>query len=113
MFWGFSPFMHVISGGSLGGAFMIRTLIGAEIGELRQKIKKIGFCQNSIFWECMGAIWIDSVSFEVVPPHFRSSGPSANDRYGHLESNALIKIEFGEFCQKLKNWEVQQNSKFW
>ena len=36
-----------------------------------------------------------------------------NDRYGHLESNALIKIEFGEFCQKLKNLEFRQNSIFW
>ena len=45
--------------------------------------------------------------------HFRPSGPSANDRYGHLESNALFDIEFGEFRQKLKNWEKCVNSSFW
>ena len=45
--------------------------------------------------------------------HFRPSGPSANNRYGHLESNALIDIEFGEFRQKLKNLEFRQNSIFW
>ena len=44
--------------------------------------------------------------------HFRPSGPSANYRYGHLESNALIGIEFGEFRQKLKNLKFQQNSIF-
>ena len=44
---------------------------------------------------------------------FRPSGPSANYRYGHLESNALIDIEFGEFRQKLKNLEFRQNSIFW
>ena len=44
--------------------------------------------------------------------HFRPSCPSANYRYGHLESNALIGIEFGEFRQKLKNFEFRQNSIF-
>ena len=48
-----------------------------------------------------------------ILPHFRPSGPSANYRYGHLESNALIGIEFGEFRQKLKNLEFRQNSIFW
>ena len=38
-----------------------------------------------------------------ILPHFRPSCPPANDRYGHLESNALIDIEFDEFRQKLKN----------
>ena len=32
---------------------------------------------------------------------------SANYRYGHLESNALIGIEFGEFRQKLKSLEFR------
>ena len=48
-----------------------------------------------------------------ILPHVRRSRSSANYRYGHLESNALIKIEFGEFCQKLKNLEFRQNSIFW
>ena len=43
-----------------------------------------------------------------IPP-----GPSENYRYGHLESNALIGIEFGEFRQKLKNLEFRQNLIFW
>ena len=36
-----------------------------------------------------------------------------SDRYGHLESNALIGIEFGEFRQKWKKLEFHQNSIFW
>ena len=43
-------------------------LIGIEFYEFRQKLKNLEFRQNSIFWESLGAIWIDSVSFEVVPP---------------------------------------------
>ena len=43
-----------------------------------------------------------------IPP-----GLSKNYRYGHLESNALIDIEFGEFRKKLKNLEFRQNSIFW
>ena len=38
-----------------------------------------------------------------ILPHFRLSCSSANDRYGHSESNALIGIEFGEFRKKMKN----------
>ena len=41
----------------------------------------------------------DSIAPRIPP------GPSENYRYGHLESNALIGIEFGEFRQKLKNRE--------
>ena len=48
-----------------------------------------------------------------ILPHFRPSCSSANDRYGHSESNGLIGIEFGEFRQKLKNWEKCINSSFW
>ena len=48
-----------------------------------------------------------------ILPHFRPSGPSANNRYGHLESNALIGVEIGEFRQKLENLEVRQNFIFW
>ena len=43
-------------------------LIGTEIYEFRQKLKNLEFRQHLIFWESLGAIWIDSVSFEVVPP---------------------------------------------
>ena len=43
-------------------------LIGIEFGEFRQKLKKLEFRQNLIFWESMGAIWIGSISFGVVPP---------------------------------------------
>ena len=43
----------------------------------------------------------------------KNSRPSANNRWGHLESNALIGIEFCEFRQKLKNYEFRRNSSFW
>ena len=43
-----------------------------------------------------------------ILPHFRPSRSSANYRYGHLESNALIGVEIGEFRQKLKNLEFKQ-----
>ena len=36
--------------------------------------------------------------------HFRPSRSSANYRYGNLESNGLIGIEFDEFRQKLKKF---------
>ena len=45
--------------------------------------------------------------------HFRPSRSSANDRYGHSESNALIGVEIGEFRKKMKNLEFRQNSSFW
>ena len=43
-------------------------LIDIEFDEFRKKLKNLEFRQNSIFWESMGAIWIGSMSFEVVPP---------------------------------------------
>ena len=39
-----------------------------EFGEFRQKLKNLEFRQKSVFWESLGAIWIDSMSFHVVPP---------------------------------------------
>ena len=46
--------------------------------------------------------------------HFRPSRSSANYRYGHLESNGLIGIEFDEFSQKIvKILEKWINSSFW
>ena len=45
--------------------------------------------------------------------HFRPSASSKNGRWGDLESNALVGIEFGEFRQKLKNVEFRKNSSFW
>ena len=48
-----------------------------------------------------------------ILPHVRPSGSSANYRYGHLESNALIGVEIGEFRKKMKNFEFRQNSVFW
>ena len=43
-------------------------LIGIEFGEFRRKLKNLEFHQNSIFRESMGAIWIGSMSFGMVPP---------------------------------------------
>ena len=43
-------------------------LIGIEFDEFRQKLKNLEFRQASIFWESLGAIWIDSMSFGMVPP---------------------------------------------
>ena len=43
-------------------------LIDIEFGEFRKKLKNLEFRQNSIFWESLGVIWIDSISFGVVPP---------------------------------------------
>ena len=43
-------------------------LIGVEFFEFRQKLKNYEFRGNSSFWQSQGAIWIDSVLFEVVPP---------------------------------------------
>ena len=36
-----------------------------EIGEFLQKLKDWEKCINSSFWRSLGAIWIDSVSFEA------------------------------------------------
>ena len=43
-------------------------LTGIEIGEFHSKLKNLEFRSNSIFWESLGAIWIDSMSLGVVPP---------------------------------------------
>ena len=43
-------------------------LIGIDFDQFRQKLKNLEFRQNSIFRESMGAIWIDSMSFGMVPP---------------------------------------------
>ena len=46
-----------------------------------------------------------------ILPHFQASRPSANDRYGHLESNGLIGIEFGEFRQKIEKLGISATFK--
>ena len=56
---------------------------------------------------------LESRAKHPILPHFPRSRPSKNDRYGHLESNALIGIEFDEFRLKLKNLEFRLNSIFW
>ena len=45
--------------------------------------------------------------------HFWASGLSATCRPCDLESNAMIGIEFYEFRQKLKKFEIRTNSSFW
>ena len=81
-------------------------LIDIEFGEFHQKLKTLEFHQISIFWESLGAIWIDSVSFEVVsPPNLQSSEGSTHE-IG--ESH-----EIGEFRKKSQSLEFQQNSICW
>ena len=50
---------------------------------------------------------LESRTKHPVLPHFRPSCPSANDRYGHLESNALIGTEIGEWRQTNDKGEFQ------
>ena len=41
-----------------------------------------------------------------ILPHFRDSRPLKNDRYGHLQSNALIGIEIREFRKKNEKFGI-------
>ena len=43
-------------------------LVDIEFDEFRQKLKNLEFRPNSIFWESLGVIWIDPMSFGVIPP---------------------------------------------
>ena len=76
--------------------------IGAEIDEFRKKIEVIPARPQ-----------LCDLPQHPILPHFRPSCSSANNRYGHSESNGLIGIEFGEFRYKLKNWEKCINPSFW
>ena len=53
-------------------------MVGTKFVELRQKPKNMDVRQHVGFWQSKGAIWIDSVSIQVVRPglfYFGLEGP--------------------------------------
>ena len=53
-----------------------------------------------------GGSWARAYPHYPILPRFRPSRLSANDGRGHLESDAFIGIEFGEFRQNMRYWNV-------
>ena len=60
-------FAHPASANNRHGHLQSIALIDIEFGEFRQKLKNLEFRKKSIFCESLGAIWIDPMSFGVVP----------------------------------------------